>query len=262
MKVKHIITTACGVIAGGLMVAQGASAVVTYAGKSDVQFTFVPTLSVGLSGDFTITDLAPGTSDNSNEVTVTVNTNSVSGYTLSATVGDTTSATYNTTDLVGDNGNVFSMIGTSATTLSNGTWGYTLDGTTYDELDTTTAKTLASTSTSSGTATTRIRIGAKAASTQMPDTYRNVINFTAVSNVSTRYVTVVAGDNVDSVTPASPAYYVAGDSVSLTATCDSGYTFGGWTVSPNYGLIADPTVASTTYTVGAGDVTLTATCAN
>lgn len=260
MKVKHIITTACGVILGGLAVAQGASAVVTYAGESEVQFTFAPTLSVGVSGDFTIADLTPGSAANSNTVVVTVTTNSSSGYTLSATVGNTSS--YNTTNLVGDNGGVFSMISPSATSLSSGTWGYTLNGTVYDELSTTVPKVIKQTSSSSESSTTNMQIGASAALGQLAGSYRNIINFAATSNVNAYTVTVVAGSNVASVTPATAASHDAGDTVSITATCASGYTFAGWSADKTYGTIANPTVASTTYTVGGGDVTLTATCSN
>lgn len=258
MKVKHIITTACGVILGGLAVAQGASAVVTYAGESEVQFTFAPTLSVGVSGDFTIADLAPGSAANSNTVVVTVTTNSASGYTLSATVGN--SGSYNTTDLVGPSGSAFSMIGASATTLSSGEWGYTLNGIVYDELSTSVPKVIKQTSSSSGSSTTNVQIGASAALGQAPGTYANIINFAATSNVSAYTVTVIAGSNVASVTPATASAYDSGASVPITATCASGYTFGGWSASGTYGTIANPTAASTTYTVGGGDVTLTAVC--
>lgn len=259
MKVKHILST-CGIVLGGLAVAQAAHATVTYVNSSDVQFTFSSTLSMTVSDDFEITDLAPGTSRKSNEVDVTVDTNHVSGYTLSAKVGN---ATYTTTDLKMDEDNVFSMIGPSATALSAGTWGYTLnDGTTYGALDTTTATVLKQTTgaPTSGSDVTSIKIGAQATAEQMSGTYQNVVNFLAVANIVTRNVTVAAGTNVASVTPVAATSYEVGDTVPITATCADGYTFTNWAKSADYGSFANDSLASTTYTVGNGDVVLTAYC--
>lgn len=265
MKVKHIITT-CGVIAGGMVMAQGASAVVTYVGESDVQFTFSSVLSLSVSGDFAIADLAPGASDMSDDVTVTVDTNSSSGYTLSATVGN---GTYNTSELVRDSDNKIAMISSSATTLSSGTWGYTLNsGTSYGALDTEVPKILNKTTNSAGTAAsgyggtknTNVKIGAYASSTQRSGDYKNVVNFTATPNIALRTINVVAGDNVASVTPSSASAYDEGYNLAISATCSSGYTFSNWVMSGDYGSLADATNASTTYTVGGRDNTLTAYC--
>lgn len=267
MKVKHIIST-CGVLLGGLIVAQAASATVTYKTSTNVQFTFNPTLGVTISDDFLISNLAPGASKDSNDVDVTVDTNNVGGYTLSATVGDTT---YDTTSLVLDSSNTFSMIGSSAASLTSGTWGYALGSGTpssYGALDRTTPTIINKTTDASGTAasgysgtdTTVMKIGAYAASGQRAGDYKNVINFTAVSNVVAYTVTVVPGTNVASVTPATAASYNNGTSVPITATCNSGYAFTQWINSTEYGNVADPSSASTTFTVGPSTTTLTAYC--
>ena len=126
---------ACGVLLGGLLLSTNANATVTYRDSASVQFTFAPVLSMTISADgFIINDLVPGTSSISNTVTTTVTTNSNFGYQLSATVGN---STYNSSDLISSTGNKrFSMI-SSGTSLTSGTWGYTLDsGTTYGGLNT------------------------------------------------------------------------------------------------------------------------------
>jgi len=268
MKAKHAITT-CGAILGGLLIAEGAHATVSYVTSSNVQFTFEPTLSLTLSADdFLIDGLMPGTSDVSNEVTATVSTNSSAGYSLSATVGN---ATYTSTNLVADYG-VFSMIAASANSLSAGTWGLTLDGgTTYGALDTTTPivlnKTIDRTGTAAtgygGTLSTAMKIGAYADTTQNPGSYRNVVNFQVLSNIPIRLVTLATSANVNSVvlgTSGTSDSYSEGDTVNIAATCASGYNFSGWSKSGDFGTIADPSAANTTYTVGANDVTITAHC--
>lgn len=268
MKVKRVAVI-CGTLFGGLAVAGGAYATVTYTTSSNVQFTFEPTLSLTLSADdFLIDGLMPGTSDTSNEVTATVSTNSSAGYSLSATVGN---ATYTSTDLVADYGN-FAMIAASANSLSTGTWGLTLDGgNTYGALDTTTStllnKTVDRTGTAaigySGTLSTAMKIGAYADTTQNPGSYRNVINFQVLSNIPIRLVTLAAGANVSSVVLGSSGTsnsYSEGDTVNISATCGSGANFSGWSKSGDFGTIADASLANTTYTIGANDVTLTAHC--
>ena len=257
MKVKHIITT-CGIILGGMAVTGGASAIVTYKDSADVQFTFSSTLSMELSEDgFVISDLMPGNSGISNGVTASVSTNNPAGYLLSATVGN---STYTTTDLVSTSGQRFSMMGSSAVALSSGTWGYTIDdGTTYGALSAATPTVLAQTNTA-GSGSTVVKIGAYATDDQRPGTYNNVVNFSVVSNVATRTITVAAGAGAASVTPFGASSYAEGDTIDLTATCSSGYTFANWAKSADYGSFADVTSASTTYTVGAGNATLTAYC--
>lgn len=267
MKVKHIITT-CGIILGGLAITQGANAVVTYEGASDVQFTFSPSLSLALSGDgFVIDDLGPGMQKISNAVTATVSTNSSTGYTLSATVGNTT---YNSTALISTNDTI-AMMG-SGTALTSGTWGYTVnDGTTYGALDTSTSTILNKTTNNagaaapgySGTNTTSVKIGAYAGDAQAPGVYNNVVNFAATSNMATRRVTLASGTNVASVVlggSGQTGLYTEGESVTIVATCTSGHNFSGWGKTVDYGTISNSSQSSTNYTVGASDIILTAYC--
>ena len=76
---------------------------VTYQTGVGVSFTFNPKLTLTLSSsNLVISNLAPGTSDNSNEIAITVSTNAAYGYNLSATVGNST--TYNNTDLTHTSG--------------------------------------------------------------------------------------------------------------------------------------------------------------
>ncbi|MBR3324071.1 hypothetical protein IKG24_00835 [Candidatus Saccharibacteria bacterium] len=260
MKAKHIITT-CGVILGGLAVAQGASAVVTYQGSSDVQFTFNPVLSLTLSGgNFVISDLAPGTKALSNAVTASVASNSSAGYILKASVGN---GTYSSTDLTSSDSR-FAMI-SSGTSLAKGTWGYTLnDGTSYGALalyNASDSTTLATSSDPSGSVV--MKIGAYAKDDQLPGTYNNVVNFSVVSQVAAHTVSLMPGANVASVAlggGGTSRSYNEGDTVTISATCSSGKTFSNWGKSFDFGVIANESAASTSYTVGNGDVTLTAYC--
>ena len=171
---------------------------VTYQTGVGVSFTFNPKLILTLSSsNLVISNLAPGTSDNSNEIAITVSTNAAYGYNLSATVGNST--TYNNTDLThtsGSSAGKFTSIAyesnpsnyISSFTTDN-TWGYSIDsGTKYNGLplysDTTNIATLKSTDTtpSTGTDTVNFLIGAKASTTQPTGDYNNIINFIAVTN--------------------------------------------------------------------------------
>ena len=170
-----------------------------YQTQADVSFTFAPTLSIGLStGSLTIDNLVPGTTSDSNTVTVTVSSNTPYGYVLSAGVGSTVSTDpyYNTSDLVHDNSttqvpttNKFSSIATSAslpTLDTDNTWGYstsTNGGTswsTYSGLSNTTTKPLLDISDPATPSTIDFKIAARSASTQASGTYNNVITFYAV----------------------------------------------------------------------------------
>ena len=231
--------------------------------------------------DFTIDNLAPGNSKNSNVVTATVSTNSVAGYTLNAAVGDSTN--YNNTDLNPASGSdKFEMIGSSATALSAGTWGMTLDsGATYKALAIHSAsnptplnKTTDASGTAAsgygGTANTAMQIGAHAKTSQVSGAYRNVITFAAVANMAAHTITLSPGTNVASayitavdgtaVTPVTGGAYADLTALTIEATCTSGYTFSGWNINYDYGAITDKSLANTTYTVGPGDVTLTPYC--
>ena len=263
MKAKHIITT-CGVILGGLAVAGNASAIVTYRGSSDVQFTFNPVLSLTLSGDgFVISDLTPGTSGLSNAVVASVTSNSSAGYILKASVGN---STYANTDLsLASSTSRFAMMSSTASALPQGTWGYTIDnGATYSPLALYTATditTIESSAADSGSVS--MKIGAYANNDQAPGTYNNVVNFSVVSGMAAHTIGVAAGTNVSAVSigaSATQGSYNEGDEVPVTATCVSGKTFVNWAKSADFGAFGDASSASTTYTVGNGDVTWTAYC--
>lgn len=257
MKAKHIITT-CGIILGGLAVAQSASAVVTYRDSTDVQFTFAPMLSLTLAGvststDLIITNLAPGTTGISDPVTANVVTNNSAGYILSATVGG------GRTELAGTAGTI-SMIDSSDSSLSSGTWGLTMDnGNTYKALSTSAGITLAQSDGPTGGATP-VRIGAYAANDQAAGVYTNSINFLVTPKVATYTITAATGTGAATATigGAATTTLMPGSSAALAATCTSG-TFNRWDIS-GVGSVASETTASTTFTAGNGPATVTAYC--
>ena len=178
-----------------------------YQTQADVSFTFAPTLSIGLStNSLTIDNLVPGTTNDSNTVTVTVSSNTPYGYVLSAGVGSTVSTDpyYNTSDLVHDNSttqvpttNKFSSIATSAslpTLDTDNTWGYSTstDGgtswSTYSGLSHTETKPLLDISAAAQPSTIDFKIAARSSTTQASGTYNNVITFYAVGKPAPLYM--------------------------------------------------------------------------
>ena len=170
----------------------GMASALTYQEEIPVSFTFNRGLSLSVSAsDLHIYNLTPGTSDDSNIITVTTTTNNVTGYSLTASVGSSTNAS---TNLVNGSNN-FASIATNASLSSlttDNTWGYSIstnNGSTwsnYSGLPIYTAsswKELASVNTN-GTTSIKFKIGAKASAAQAAGDYTNVINFTAVTNVS------------------------------------------------------------------------------
>ena len=179
----------------------------SYSTSKDISFTFAPTLSIGLSTDsLTIDNLVPGTTSDSNTVSVTVSSNTPYGYVLSAGVGSTLSTDpyYNTSDLVHDNSttqvpttNKFSSISTSASLESlttDNTWGYSTstDGgtnwSTYSGLSHAETKPLLDISDPAQPSTIDFKIAARSASTQASGTYNNVITFYAVGKAAPAYM--------------------------------------------------------------------------
>ena len=171
----------------------------SYSTSNDISFTFAPTLSIGLStGSLTIDNLVPGTTSDSNKVSVTVSSNTPYGYVLSAGVGSilSTDPYYNTSDLVHDNTtttvpttNKFSSISTTSslqTLDTDNTWGYSTstDGgtswSTYSGLSHAETKPLLDISDPAQPSTIDFKIAARSASTQASGTYNNVITFYAV----------------------------------------------------------------------------------
>ena len=95
---KRAVFGISGVSLASFVVVSGVSAL-TYQSNTTLEFTFEPVLSLSISNtNLTINSLVPGTVGTSSDVTVTVNTNSVTGYQLSAAVGN--DSTYLNTDLV------------------------------------------------------------------------------------------------------------------------------------------------------------------
>ncbi len=160
----------------------------SYSSSVNVGFTFNPTLSVNISpSDLMIQNLTPGTTADSNNITVSVATNAAYGYTLSAIMNG------NNNDLTHNNGtNAFSSIATDSSLpnlVTDNTWGYSYklfndtNWNNYSGLSTETSKPLVD---SSGQTATPIdfKIAAKASSTQPSGTYAGTINFAAVSNAA------------------------------------------------------------------------------
>ena len=169
----------------------------TYSSNVDVGFTFNPTVSINLSGDLLINNLAPSSSADSNTVNVTVTTNNANGYTLLATAG-TSSTDTNLTNTTNSSYKFTSISTTSnlSSLTTNNTWGFsysTNNGSTWSNYtglpkdnddEGATGKQLAKTTSQSQNLPIQVKIGAKAGPEQAAGTYTNVINFYAVANVS------------------------------------------------------------------------------
>ena len=171
------------------------SSALTYGSNTDVSFTVNPRLSISTSTDsLAIDNLVPGTTSDSNIVTITVASNTQYGYILSAGVGgiESTDPYYSTSDLIHENStisNVFSSVDTSASLESldtDNTWGYStsIDGgtnwSTYSGLSNTATKPLLDISDPATPSTIDFKIAARSAPTQASGTYNNVITFYAV----------------------------------------------------------------------------------
>ena len=166
----------------------------TYQSPVNVQFTWGSTLNLSLSSaDITIANLAPGTYQDSNIITVSVNTNATFGYTLSAATGNGT--TYTNTNLV-NGSNTFTSLATtdsysSMSSAGNNKWGYsysTNSGSTWSNYsglpyctpsggECTQGTALITTSNAADSKSIKFKIGAKASAAQPAGTYRNVVNF-------------------------------------------------------------------------------------
>ena len=262
---QKIITFGFTIITISLLNITHASAL-TYQDEIDMQFTFNPTVSINVTGDLTIPNLAPGSYADSNIITVTAGSNDAHGYTLYSTVGSSSS---NYTDLrlsPSNTTNKFTSIGvdtvkTTLASFSDDTWGYSYCLTTnncdtgsnywvggnsdsastgykglpiYDASDNTTGVILASTTTPSETEL-KFKIGAKASSTQVSGTYTNIINFIGIGKVvtTTYNLTYNANAGSDTVTgmPTNLTSQTTNDGVIALSTATptrSGYIFKGW----------------------------------
>lgn len=200
MKKTLMIAAVAGI--AGTTIASGAIADnmasgLSYQDSVDVTFTINPSVSISLSSsDLLIPDLAPGSSSDSNVITVTASSNASAGYKVSSSVGD---STYNTTNLkhansTDTNVGIFKPLTTTGI-LGDGEWGYNYS-TTYDAtssdwtswkgytnlpLYNATPAELINTSTADSTSF-GFKIGAKAKDAQIAGDYNNVINFIATAN--------------------------------------------------------------------------------
>lgn len=194
-----------GAIGGG-----NEASALTYESSVGLNFEVNESITVTVpTGGLVINDLVPGTAADSNVISVNVKCNSGNGYTLNATVGN---STYNTRNLVHEDSSVSSAFtsvdyGASLSALTTAkTWGYaaSTDGATtwgnYSGLplysDTTNVATLRATTsgpTASAGQNTNFKIAAYAAAAMPLGEYNNVINFTAVANeVPVKYMQDVA----------------------------------------------------------------------
>ena len=208
MKLAHKIITLSAILIT-LCIFNSASAL-EYQSTSQLEFTVNPTVSVSVSGDLTISNLSPGSSSDSNTITVTASSNAISGYSLSSTVGDNNNAS---TELRKDNTNTtykFSSITTNKPTLSDfgddsNTWGYSYCNNTNDcttstnwisgdikgtplygynglPLYTTDTPITLINATNEGTNTISFKIAASSTNNQVAGEYNNIINFIALAN--------------------------------------------------------------------------------
>ena len=177
----------------------------TYQSSTNVEFTLNPTISITLSDPNLIIDnLTPGSSNDSNSITVNISTNAGYGYYMSATAGTSTG----NTDLTNQSSPSakFTNLSSNVATLSSfpdNNWGYsysTDNGTTWisgsegntsagynglplDNDDSgATGIILSSTDSFTNTGSIKFKIGAKASTTQASGTYTNTVNFYAVAN--------------------------------------------------------------------------------
>ncbi len=126
MKAK-VLLFSTGVVVS--LIGVNAVSAVTYQSNVGVNFTFNPSISLSVSDNLNVDNLTPGNSSDSNIVTVGVTTNSVAGYTLSATVGNKTDASTALTNTA-NNSYTFTNLATTPGVAANlsafgdNKWGY------------------------------------------------------------------------------------------------------------------------------------------
>ena len=202
--IHYNVTAIIAVTALGFGLVSHTVSALTYQNSTDVEFTLNPTISISLSSpDLIINNLTPGSSSDSNIITVDVSTNAGYGYYMSATAGTSTG---NTNLTSATSSSVFTNLSANTATLNafpDNYWGYsysTDNGTTWisgSHGDTSTGYNglpldnddsgatgviLAETDSFTNTGSIKFKIGAKAAATQATGTYTNTVNFYAVAN--------------------------------------------------------------------------------
>ncbi|MBQ5812326.1 hypothetical protein IIW29_02005 [Candidatus Saccharibacteria bacterium] len=126
MKAK-VLLFSTGVIVS--LIGVNTVSAVTYQSNVGVNFTFNPSISLSVSDNLNVDNLTPGNSSDSNIITVGVTTNSVAGYTLSATVGNKTDASTALTNTANSSytfTNLATTPGVAAnlSAFSDNAWGY------------------------------------------------------------------------------------------------------------------------------------------
>ena len=246
----------------------------TYSSDVDLNFTINPSVSVAVSGDLTIDNLAPGNTADSNDITITASTNYIDGLILTGTVGNSTDTnpSHNNTSLTHTNGtNTFTSLLPTASysnlndnAITTNTWGYATKPTSGDNqtwssysglpiYNDASGGTVLLTATTLGTNTLLFKIGAKSLSTQVAGTYTNTINFTATTRIVTTNYTISYTDTTSEATnlPANQAGTITAPTyVNLSQTVPerASYSFVGWCSVNNS---SDPsTCTGTTYQPG------------
>lgn len=240
---------------------------ISFASNTDIEFSFNEVLQVSLSSSgLTVNNLMPGSSKESNEITVTVNTNTVYGYNLNASVGQATN--YNNRNLtLGNTNSKFTSIdygADQATLTTDNTWGYTyrpsdtnVEWPNYSGLplysDTEHVANLLSTNQSADSESVQFKIAARAANDQTSGEYTNVINFYVVANLEphaapvsceTGYicyntgVLTRVGGTMTSYLNDGPFQQIPSDATSAKLVASNfsreGYGFAGWNDKYDY----------------------------
>ena len=276
VKSKHqpLVISLLTSLLGSLLVSLPTSAL-TYQNSTDVEFTINPSINITLSDPNLIIDnLTPGSSSDSNIITVNISTNAGYGYYMSATAGTSTG----NTDLTNQSSSSakFTNLSSNVANLSSfpdNNWGYsysTDDGSTWisgsqgstasgynglplDNDDSgATGVILASTDSFSNSGSVKFKIGAKASATQATGTYTNTVNFYAVANpeptlgpveceagkicYNVNALTATEGTMGQQSTDDSSNAIVDGATVTLLASNFSreGYGFSGWSDTYDY----------------------------
>ena len=198
-----VLAVTLGVV--GIIGGADANATLEYSTSYENEFTINDSVSVTVpSTGLTISELVPGTASDSKVITVNVQSNSTSGYTLNVTVGN--SSTYDTQQLwhvdrtaTTPVTNVFDIISLSANYSSlsdfttDNTWGFAYTDTNgdwsvynglpkWDGSDTATLRDTSAATAEDGD-NIQFKIAAKAGAAQAAGEYKNVVNFEAVPNV-------------------------------------------------------------------------------
>lgn len=275
-----LLSSIIGVIISGFIIIDSASALEYQSNPVDLNFEFGSTLELVTDGNISISNVSPNTTEISDDnYKVTVNTNNLAGYTLTATVGCSAGVNCYNNKTLSDGTNTFSMVtSTSGVALAAGEWGYTTAQpevaianvfktlALYNETPTILNKTKDANGTAYdsnyiGTAVTPFQIGAHATSDQAAGTYTNVINFSAVANPIPTYSVALTTTYADTIIIDGTSY-ANGDSPTLTQGLHrvSGtfpVSFSSWSATGGVAVTNTTILDTTIYITGAGTLTLT-----